>query len=129
MPQLMTIPRELRDEIYSFTLSSPLPSSLNPSLQKPRKTISYSADDPEYHYGEEAARYPVHTSLPPSHGLLSTARQIRHEFLDMIKRRGPLVYKVDLTDRKDKGILAPTWLSVPILGDRVDVLEAHWRVR
>jgi hypothetical protein len=129
MPTLLSIPREVRDEIYGWALLDTLPSSRSRGLQRERKTVTYSRTDPETHYGEEAVRYPVHTSLPPTNALLSTARQIRREFLDSIKRLGSLRYKVDLTDRKDNGILAPTWISVPFLTDRIDVLEVQWRAR
>ena len=132
MPSLLTIPRELRDQIYDWTLSDTLPSSRRRELQRERKTIEYSRSDPETLFGQGAIQFPVHTSLPPAHGLLHTARQLRHEFLDSIKRLGGVKYKVDLVDRKDRGVLAPTWISVPCLpcfADRIDVLEVHWRVR
>jgi hypothetical protein len=129
MPSLLTIPREIRDEIYGWALLETLASSRSKDLQRERKTITYSPSDPETFYGEEAVRYPVHTSLPPTNALLHTTRQIRHEFLDSIKRLGSLRYKVDLTDRKDKGVLAPTWISVPCFADRIDVLEVQWRCR
>jgi hypothetical protein len=41
-------------------------------------------------------------------------------------------YEVDLVDRKDRGTLAPTWVSVPCLPcftDRIDVLSVNWRAR
>jgi hypothetical protein len=129
MPNLLSIPREIRDDIYGWALLETLPSSRCRDLQRERKRVTYSPSDPETFYGEEAVRYPVHTSLPPTHALLRTTRQLRHEFLDSIKRLGSLRYKVDLTDRKDKGVLAPTWISVPCFSDRIDVLEVHWRPR
>jgi hypothetical protein len=49
--------------------------------------------------------------------------------LDSIQRLGSIRYKVDLLDRKDSGVLAPTWISVPCFTDRIDVLEVHWRLR
>jgi hypothetical protein len=129
MPNLLTIPREIRDQIYDWTLSDTLASSRSRDLQRQRTRVKYSHSDPETYFGEETVQYPVHTSLPPANGLLHTSRKIRHEFLDSIKRLSSIRYKVDLVDRKDTGILAPTWISVPFFTDRIDVLEVHWRVR
>ena len=124
MPTLLTIPREIRDQIYGWTLSDTLASFQSRDLQRERKRLTHFPSDPETLFGEDAVQYPVHTSLPPAHGLLHTTRQIRNEFLDSIKRLGSIRYKVDLVDRKDRGVLAPTWISVPCLPcftDRIDV--------
>jgi hypothetical protein len=132
MPTLLTMPREIRDQIYDWTLSDTLASSRSRDLQRERKRVTHFPFDPETLFGEDTVQYPVHTSLPPAHGLPHTTRQIRHEFLDSIKRLGSLRYKVDLVDRKDRGVLAPTWISVPCLPcftDRIDVLEVNWRLR
>jgi hypothetical protein len=132
MPTILTIPREIRDQIYGWTLSETLASFQSRDLQRERKRLTHFPSDPETLFGEDAVQYPVHTSLPPAHGLLHTTRQIRHEFLDSIKRLGSIRYQVDLVDRQDRGVLAPTWISVPCLPcftDRIDVLEVNWRVR
>jgi len=132
MPGLLTIPRELRDRIYDWTLSDTLASFQSRVLQRERKTIEYSESDPETLFGDNNVQFPTQTSLPPAHGLLHTTRQIRHEFLDSIRRLGAVRYEVDLVDRKDRGILAPTWISVPCLPcftDRIDVLSVNWRAR
>jgi hypothetical protein len=132
MPSLLTIPREIRDQIYDWSLSDTLASFRSRELQRARRWIQYSPSDPETLLGEDTVEFPAHTSLPPAHGLLHTARQIRLEFMESIKRLGGVRYKVDLVDRKDRGVLAPTWISVPCLPcfvDRIDVLEVRWRVR
>ncbi|PMD20476.1 hypothetical protein NA56DRAFT_646573 [Hyaloscypha hepaticicola] len=132
MPTLLSIPREIRDQIYDWTLSDTLASSRSRDMRRERKCLIPFPFDPETLFGEDAVQYPVHTSLPPAHGLLHTTRQIRHEFLEGIKRLSNIRYKVDLLDRKDRGVLAPTWISVPCLPcftDRIDVLEVNWRVR
>jgi hypothetical protein len=132
MASLLTIPREIRDEIYGWALLDTLASSRSRDLQRERKRITYSPDDPETIFGEGSVRYPVHTSLPPTHALLHTTRQLRNEFLDTVKRLGKLKYKVDLIHREDKGILVPTWISIPCLPcfvNKVDELEVHWRPR
>ncbi|KUJ15174.1 uncharacterized protein LY89DRAFT_685985 [Mollisia scopiformis] len=129
MPTLVTIPREIRDEIYSLTLAAPLPAL--PTRDRTR--LSYpSSDSDETYFGENCVRFPHQTPLPPSHGLLHTSRRLRYELLDAIKRLGCIRYKVDIADRKNTGVLVPTWLSVPCLPcfvDKIDVLEVNWRPR
>ncbi|KAH8821781.1 hypothetical protein F5884DRAFT_746074 [Xylogone sp. PMI_703] len=129
MVDLLTLPREVRDQIYSWTLSDTLATSKRRDSQRERKQVSHSPEDPETFWGEEQVLYPVHTSSPPAHGLLHTNRQLRKEFLDSVKRLGPLTYKVNLTQRVDKCVLVPTWIFVPYLTDRIDVLEVFWPVK
>lgn len=49
--------------------------------------------------------------------------------LDRVERMGPLRYKIDLTNRSDKYTLYPTWISIPLLAKKVDVLDVELRVR
>jgi hypothetical protein len=46
-----------------------------------------------------------------------------------MRRLGPIRYKVNLTDRKEKGDLSPTWIYIPLLTDKIDVLEIKWQIR
>lgn len=138
MPNILSLPRELRDEIYKWGLLDTLASAKDRRLQHGRKRVSRSpksfsrdlAADAKigYHEGEEAVRYPKHTSLPPTHSLLHTSRQLRAELLDSIKRMGPVKYKIDVTGRNDKNVLYPTWISVPVFARHVDILEVQLRV-
>ncbi|KAH6667483.1 hypothetical protein B0J14DRAFT_602404 [Halenospora varia] len=129
MPGLLTIPREIRDEIYGFIVPQDLASSKSRELQKERKRITYDPEDADTYFGEEAVRYPVHTSLPPTFSLLQTSRQIRAEIMDNLKRLGTIKYKVNLTDCKDTGVISLTWISVPCFKDKIGVLEAHSRIK
>lgn len=38
-------------------------------------------------------------------------------------------YKVDISTREDNGLIAPTWIAVPLFTDRIDILEVQWRFR
>ena len=62
------------------------------------------------------------------HSLLHTSRQIRAELLETLSRTR-LHYKIDLGLRMDTDILYPTWISVPALSHRVDVLDVNLRIR
>ncbi|OCL02940.1 hypothetical protein AOQ84DRAFT_392605 [Glonium stellatum] len=129
MPHILSLPRELRDEIYKWGLLDDLASAKSRALQRERKRVSHSTIDSETYYGEESVRYPEHTSLPPTYPLLQTSRQLRAELLDSVKRMGPLRYKIDLANRDDQDVLYPTWISVPIFSKRVDVLDVELRIR
>ncbi|MCJ1350303.1 MAG: hypothetical protein MMC33_000284 [Icmadophila ericetorum] len=131
MPHILSIPRELRDEIYKHNLQEPLTAS-PPTLQSQstlsRQTVLCLETDPDYHFGEVSVRYPTLTPLPPSHGLLQTCRQLRAELLDCI-RRMPIRYKIDLASRTDKDVLYPTWVSIPAFVKHIDVLDVQLRLR
>jgi len=62
------------------------------------------------------------------HSLLHTSRQIRAELLETLSLTR-LHYKVDLGFRADTDTLYPTWISVPALSHRVDVLDVNLRIR
>jgi hypothetical protein len=165
MPNLLSLPRELRDDIYKWVLNGPFQSSAPRSSTRTRKRVSKltakdaatdsttkNATNPanptngssmpvgkppkptsagpgdNYYDGEEIVRYPLSTPLPPTQSLLHTSRQIRAEMLDSISRT-PLRYKVELAFRQDTDTLYPTWITVPALSHRVDVLDVDIRVR
>lgn len=172
MPNLLSIPRELRDDIYRRLLNGPLVSKPSP---RPRKRISkeqhpakdaaidsvssatnstHPASDEgaptvamnsslaegisgltnkgppeaEYYDGEEPVRYPLAKPLPPTHSLLHTCRQLRAEMLDTVCRN-KLRYKIRLAFRDDTATIYPTWISVPALSNRIDVLDVEIRIR
>jgi hypothetical protein len=131
MSHLLGIPREIRDEIYELTLNEPLQSFKDRSLQRDRKCGSSTTfpTQPESLHGEKQVCYPLRTSLPPAHGLLLAGRQLRAELLETVKRMRLMRYKVDISSREDNGLIAPTWIAVPLFTDRIDVLEAQWRFR
>jgi hypothetical protein len=155
MPNLLSLPREIRDDIYKWVLNGPFPSRTSKSSRRTRKRISKqvatsnSADNPsnpadqasdgaapgpaidpdvDYYDCEETVRYPLTTPLPPTEALLQANQQIRAEMLDTVSR-APLRYKIDLAFRDDTATYYPTWISVPALSHRVDVLDVDLRVR
>jgi hypothetical protein len=62
------------------------------------------------------------------HSLLHTSRQIRAELLETLSLTR-LHYKIDLGVRGDTDTLYPTWIFVPALSHRVDVLDVTLRIR
>lgn len=127
MSRLLALPRELRDEVYEHLIS--LPIDRPAILQRPRKRITYSASNPESHYGEEAVRFLTESPTPPAHGLLGASRQLRAEFKDALDRLGGSKYKIDVALRGDKQILYPTWIRVPSIAKRVSVIDVKLRMR
>jgi hypothetical protein len=163
MPNLLSLPRELRDDIYKRVLSGPLQTGISrPSLRsrkrvskqtsknvatdpasdssipvattsdsspnEPSSSITSTTSGAGYYDGEETVRYPLTTPLPPMHSLLHTSRQIRAELLETLSLTR-LHYKIDLGLREDTDVLYPTWISVPALSHRVDVLDVNLRIR
>ena len=49
MPNILTIPREIRDEIYKWGLLDTLASCESSPLQRGRKRVAYDAANPETH--------------------------------------------------------------------------------
>ena len=129
MPNILSLPRELRNQIYHHSLEENLPSSHSHLLQQPRKEIIYNVTDPDNYLAEGRVRYPETTSLPTCDSLLQTCRQMRVEMLDCMKRMGPLRYKIDLVNRVDKYLLYPTWVFVPAFSKHIDVLDVDLRIR
>ncbi|KAF2801657.1 uncharacterized protein BDZ99DRAFT_483451 [Mytilinidion resinicola] len=149
MPSLLTIPREIRDEIYTWGLLIPFspvpPQRIRISTEKVRKVLNLgftdvtveeilprhpSQEDIGYVWSEESVRYPLSAPLPPTHHLLSACSQIRTELKEAIRRMGDgkLRYKIDLALRNDKFVLYPTWVSIPMLSKHVDELEVTLRI-
>src|SRR2546430_2613598 len=163
MPNLLSLPRELRDDIYKLVLSSPLQTGISrPSLRSRKRVLKQTSKDNAtdsasdghiseattsdslpneasgsianttpgagYYDGEESVRYPLTTPLQPMHSLLHPSRQIRAELLETLSLTR-LHYKIDLGVRGDTDTLYPTWIFVPALSHRVDVLDVTLRIR
>lgn len=141
MPNLLSLPRELRDDIYDWLHRSSLrmkdsrhhririsnrghPTRLPYGKLGSDKTVL----DSTYYTGEEAIRYPSAQPIPPVDPLLRTSRQLRAETQESIQRN-PVHYKIRLAYRDDRSLLYPTWISMPAFTNRIDVLDVEIRIR
>jgi hypothetical protein len=122
MPNFMSIPRELRDEIFHWMLKDPAKAS-------PGSRKKVSPSDPETVVEEQPVRYPQNTTPPTTHSILQTCRQLRAEVADAVRRLGPLRYSITLTDVADSRRIYPTWHSVPMLASHVDELDVYYKIR
>lgn len=126
MPNLLTLPRELRDEIYGWMLRDAQPP---PALPR-RRRVGHNGNDGDEAtlFGDSRVRYPVHGGPAATGALLRSCRQVRAELL-AVAGRSPLRYKLHLGVPGDADVLYPTWVAVPLVTGRVDVLEAEVRLR
>ena len=157
MSKLLSLPRELRDQIYREVVSDN--TSLKPS-PGPRKCIVKSKHsilksntnestltgnliaeravqaqpgpaplpEPEYPEGEAALRYSLAEPVPPTSSLLQSCRQLRAELLDSI-RKTKVNYRIRLAFRDDADTIYPTWISLPAFASHIDVLTVDIRTR
>ena len=124
MSNFLVLSRELRDLIYIFVLST----ANNPPPSSPADSGERQLSDEETFQGSKIYfPYPVHIS---STALLLTNHQIHAEFaacIARLKKSGRLRYKLDCMLYEEESIY-PTWLSVPVLSERIDVLEVDFRL-
>lgn len=124
MPNLLALSRELRDLIYFFVLKAPDdPPPSSPANSGERQ----QAEDGPHHACKIYYQRRMHVS---SAALLLTSRQIHAEFAASVarwKKSGPLRYKLDCMLYEEEAIY-PTWLSVPVISERIDLLEVELRL-
>lgn len=124
MPNFLGLSRELRDLVYMAVLNSANKPPPSPSADSEERHQSY---EETFQGCNMYSTHPVHIA---SAALLLTNRQIHAEFaasIARLKRSGRLRYKLDCMLYEEE-IIYPTWLSVPVLSERIDVLEVDFRL-
>lgn len=132
MPHFLALSRELRDLIYIFLLNAsddPPPSS--PADNGERQQLC------DKDFRSCKMEFPQTIHIPKTihisrTALLLTTRQIHDEFaacIAWLKKSGRLQvrYKLDCMLYREESV-HPTWLSIPVLSKRVDVLEVDIRL-
>jgi hypothetical protein len=148
MPHLLSLPREIRDDIYKWLLkgeetqghenggshrarlrrvlkpADTIKSGARPDVPIPTVSKSEAVVNPGvgYYDYEETIRYPAATPLPPSEALARAHPRLHDEVKDAVART-KIHYKLKLGWRSGLQRWVPTWLSVPAFTSRVDVLE------
>jgi hypothetical protein len=150
MPHLLSLPREIRDDIYKWLLRGAEAEaeaeghqnsgSHRARLRRVLKPVTKSAVEPDvpipttykskpvvnpgvgYYDYEETIRYPASRPMPPSEALARAHPRLHDEVKDAVAR-AEIHYKVKLGWRSGLERWMPTWLSVPAFTSRVDVLE------
>lgn len=126
-PSFLTLPRELRDEIYiSLLLQSKLPPPASPSEAGPLRKLA------QFPFFIHQRMYYTDTLPPiPSLSLLSCCRQTRREVQatlgrkDLAERRRATVYELDCMVQDSNAW--PTWTRLPGSLARVHMLEVNLR--
>lgn len=115
MPQFFSLPRELRDMIYTSVVTWSLPQ---PHLEDTKDhRWRHILGPASIHSGEYGCSYSTDTIPGTCANLLSCNRQINRELTQAIeraKRRGSLIAKLDCI-ATDESRHAFQWLSLPIV--------------
>lgn len=123
MPNFLALSLELRDIIYNFVLNAP--DDAPPSSPADSGERRQSCEE-IFHGCSVYFPQTVHIS---SAALLLINRQIHAEFaasIARLKKSGRLRYKLDCM-LYGEGWIYPTWLSVPVLSEGINVLEVDVR--
>ncbi|KAH8708384.1 hypothetical protein GQ44DRAFT_715579 [Phaeosphaeriaceae sp. PMI808] len=125
MATLLSLPREIRDQILrdAIYILRPLPAS--PSVSQDRIRLRNTFDP---YWAHETKIY-VERGLAGSAQmpLLWTNHQLRTETEELLKGLGVVSYRLDIMFVKECGIL-PTWLSFPNWRRHIDTVHAQVRI-
>ncbi|KAL2375435.1 hypothetical protein BDBG_07441 [Blastomyces gilchristii SLH14081] len=124
---LLRIPLELREEIIQYVLYSLRPSPDGPSYPHNRVRLFDVGFDSLLSLLSHRLRHekPVEWTIPAGQALLLVNRQIAAETRAILARY-PLTYQLDIMMIQER-YLWPTWLSVPVLSNRIDELKITFR--
>ncbi|KAI9792580.1 MAG: hypothetical protein M1816_002100 [Peltula sp. TS41687] len=126
---ILDLPLEIRQLIYAAVLDSELPPPSCPS-ENVHSGKGWPADRNFTYVGDDRNMYPLSPFTAAGSGLLLTNRQHRAETLDAIaafKAHRQLRYKLDCMIGEEAR-LYHTWLSVPLLSSRIDIVEIDVRI-
>ena len=126
MPTLLSLPRELRDNILFEVVTQPAAAPKKPDDPDTRTTRHPDGKRSGWNYGQEVMFHGCWnrtTSIPT----LLVNRQLHAETLSAIDRLTSDIYVLDIMMVNDKQ-LWPTWLSVPRISTTVDKVSAAFRI-
>ncbi|PGH09911.1 hypothetical protein AJ80_07622 [Polytolypa hystricis UAMH7299] len=125
MPSLLDIPREIRDKIIELTISIRRHASECPAAA-PQDRVGF--DEKSWGYGEVNNKYERAPAVPTYSPLLLVNRQLSAETTAVIARLSRnLSYSLDVM-LVNEAELWPTWLSIPVLSNRVENVNATFRI-
>ncbi len=125
MPHILHLPRELRDEIYSEVATHRVHSLSKWRRLRGRETIAYDPEDPETKFGDDINAYSTSCPRPALDGLMHTCRQIRSEIQATLSRL-KICYKIQVRSWNKNGSFTPTWMYIPAVTDRVELVEVEF---
>ena len=121
-PTLLSIPREIRDQIYIAFLQLPDLPPKSPTSVEERIAMPQNGGRDKCIF-IRSPRHPV----PACDSLLECNKQIRNEVLDILRSGSTdLDYALDIMSKGDR--LWPTWTLFPCLPTRIANLNVHLRI-
>jgi hypothetical protein len=129
MRSLMTLPRELRDQICGYVIQAPQqnPPAINQTfdqLTQGRKSLNHPKDSGP---GNDAVLNLPDGPVPNTASLLRVNRQLHAETLENVKFLQACVYELDVIIL-DEILLLPTWIHVPHFATRLDRVGTTFRI-
>ncbi|KAI4949498.1 hypothetical protein J4E91_005237 [Alternaria rosae] len=127
MPSFMSLPRELRDQICEYVILSPArqPRALNQTTEEMLDGyVTYKF--PQLFVGPGAS-YRPQAIVSNATKLLLVNQQLRTETMEMLEQLRSTVYDLDIA-MTDNGILAATWINVPVLSTKIEQLNVTFRL-
>lgn len=123
----MGLPRELRDQICEYVILSPArqPRVLNQTTEEILE--GYTTYEFPTPFVRPGPSYQPQAIVSNSTRLLLVNQQLRTETTEMLQRMRSIVYDLDLV-MTDNGILAATWINVPVLSTRIEQLNVTLRL-
>lgn len=122
MSTFLSVPREIRDNIYLFVLLSESPAPTPPWLRR--------SEPPQHEYDKFVGiSYPLAPPPLASYALLLACRQVSAEVQDIIsilKNTVPLRYKIDAVF-DGQNFSYWTWVSMPYFSLHIDIVDVELR--
>lgn len=120
MANLLTLPRELRDDILTLVLYSPCPTPKTPADVESQDRFTLSKIGRAIYYLKDASN-----NRPTAPALLLTSKQTHTETKEILDRFGNTL-ELDVKFVRESYI-APTWISIPMLPKNVDRVRATFQ--
>lgn len=127
MLSFMSLPRELRDQICEYVILSPARQPRAPNQTTEEMLDGYvTYNFPQLLVGPGAS-YRPQAIVSNATKLLLVNQQLRTETMEMLERMRSIVYDLDIA-MTDNGILAATWINVPVLSTKIKQLNVTFRL-
>ena len=123
----MSLPRELRDQICEYVIHSPArqPQVLNQTTEDILE--GYVNYEFPLLFVAPGPSYQPQAFVSNSTRLLLVNQQLRTETTELLERMRSIVYDLDIA-MTDNGILAATWINVPVLATKIEQLNVTFRL-
>ena len=127
MPQLLSVPREVRDNMLSFAILGAKTPSVDVTDCTPRAQPK-EVELGRWNVGDNVGLpTQAESHTPSSTALLLVNRQLYAEAKDVLRRHPLPRYTLDIMVVNEQ-LLWPTWTCIPTPGTRIDILAVTFRI-